>query len=606
LSANPSDIPAIIQEAYEVLVKANLVEITDSLKAIADTGRRFELHCLAPVPENKEGLPPRALVRVEIPTTFPFHPVQVYSCEETVRGFPHQDAETHKLCLNPDSEVPPDANKLLRYIEWTIDWLNDAAKGTLLKHGDPHELPDFSRKNLRKSLPVQDPLFFVETTESFDHWRDRVGETGKVIIAWPKIPRCLLARRFFNEAGDLIWECPFSAYVIANAEESDARWMLLPDIRYFRARPAQTYGELSELCQAAGIDFEKNLNLTWRQDNQSSKTGLLLVGFPIPVRFGGEASEIHWQPLIIDSVFAEPDNFKLRIDKKHFGRWKKLRTDGKFAFSEQLPWATSMNVAIDRFYARGKFSTALRTRNTMVCGCGAIGSAVAELLARAGVTNLCLVDAEQFQLENQSRHTLDGLRLRHSKAVALAARLSSCNLLSTIEARYVTLPSGDDATERSLIAADLLIDCTANENVFRWLSRFARARQKRFVSLFISFDARFMTICISGKQASCERVAHRLYESIQNGQTPIDSKSYFYVPTKEEQILPGAGCWHPTFPARIDHVWMLTAAALDLLDQVIAAPFGADGTAAVFQRGDAHLIATTENSVERIWTQQYR
>src|SRR5439155_17758484 len=134
-------------------------------------------------------------------------------------------------------------------------------------------------------------------------------------------------------------------------------------------------------------------------------------------------------------------------------------------------------------------------------------------------------------------------------------------------AQLGTLPRVDKAVEASLTAADFLIDCTANEGAFLWLSRFARASQKRFASLFLSFNARFITVCISGKQASCARVARRLFHSIQNGQTPIDAKSYFEIPTKEEQVIPGAGCWHPTFPARIDHVWMLTAAAVDFVDQ---------------------------------------
>src|SRR5262249_55315634 len=158
-----------------------------------------------------------------------------------------------------------------------------------------------------------------------------------------------------------------------------------------------------------------------------------------------------------------------------------------FAPSTQLPWGTSTNVSIERYYSRGAFSSALRACRTMVCGCGAIGSVVAELLARAGVTNLWLLDADQFELGNQSRHTLDGACLRHSKARALAIRLSSCNLLSTIEAHHATLPPMDKAVETSLAAVDLLIDCTANEGAFRWLSRFARASQKRLASFFISF-----------------------------------------------------------------------------------------------------------------------
>ncbi len=192
------------------LVQANLVEIADNLTATPDGGGKCEFQCFAPVPENTEGLPPRALLKVVIPSTFPFQPLEVFSCEETIRGFPHQDAESHKLCLNPDSEVPYDEKKLVRYIEWSIGWLKDAATGSLVKIGDPYELPDFSRKKLGKPLSIQFPLYFVETAASFSRWSTRLGQVGQVVVAWPKNPHCLLAWKFSTESGDLIWECPFS------------------------------------------------------------------------------------------------------------------------------------------------------------------------------------------------------------------------------------------------------------------------------------------------------------------------------------------------------------------------------------------------------------
>jgi hypothetical protein len=610
--ATANEIPPVIQRAYELLVDADLVEIKTELKAVPDGGGRCDLQCIAPVPENKEGLPTRALLKIEIPRTFPFHPVEVYSCEETIRSFPHQDAETHKLCLPPDSEAPYDETKLRKYVEWSIAWLGDAATERLVEPGDPYELPDFSRKQLSRPLPVQEAFFFVETTKSFDLWKGRVGQTGGVFLARPASMRCYLALRFLTEKDDLIWQPPFSDYARIGATERTGHWILLPDIRYYRQRPAQTYGELGELCKRAGIDLDRHLNRVWREDNQSSKWGVLLIGFPIPARFGEDPTEIHWQPLFIDGLFSESDNFKFRIDKKHFARWKTLTSSGKFGPSEQLPWGASTNVSAERYYSRGAFSPALRELKVMVCGCGAIGSVTAELLARDGVANLCLLDGDQFELGNQSRHTLDGASLRQSKALALAARLSSCNLLSTITGHHATLPIYDLASPKnapaseSLAATQLLVDCTANEGAFLWLNRFARESQKRLASLFISFNARFLTFCVSGKHTSCAKVARRLFRDVQNGQTPIPPGEYFRVPEKDEQVIPGAGCWHPTFPARIDHVWMMTSAAIDLLDRLIMAPIVPDGTAAVFKRNDVVPGSPTRNIVELVWLHQYR
>jgi hypothetical protein len=604
------EIPLVVQQAYELVVDSKIIDVIEGLKSRSDGTCEFQ--CIAPVPENKEGLPTRASLRVEIPPTFPFQPVQIYSIEEAIRGFPHQDAETHKLCLQPDTEARCDKTKLKTYIEWSITWLADAATGHLIEPGHPYELPDFSRKTLGKSIPCSEPLFFVETTTSFELWRDRIGQSGIAILTRPLSIGCHLTTQFLTNAQDLIWQPPFSMYATRGATALRGRWVLLDDIRYHRQRPAQTYGELADLSSRTGGDLDKNLNLVWRVENDSAKWGVLLVGFPIPKRFGDSPSEIHWQPLFIDSVFSEADSFKLRYDKKHFSRWMALTKNGKFARSEQLPWGSSTNISVERHYARGAFSVNLRERKIMVCGCGAIGSVTAELLARGGVQTLRLLDSDRFELGNQSRHTLNGTALRQSKAQALAIRLSSGNLLSEIVGYHAVLPlqpltdGPSKAAGEGLADSELLIDCTANEAAFVWLSRLACESQKRLASFFISFNARFLTFCISGKHTSCKKVARRLFRDIQDEQTPVPPGEYFRVLGKEEQIIPGAGCWHPTFPARIDHVWMMTSAAIDLLDRLLMDPIVPEGTAAVFKRNDVVPGSPTRNIIELVWLRRYR
>jgi hypothetical protein len=101
-------------------------------------------------------------------------------------------------------------------------------------------------------------------------------------------------------------------------------------------------------------------------------------------------------------------------------------------------------------------------------------------------------------------------------------------------------------------------------------------------------------------------VARRLFRDIQDEQTPVPPGEYFRVLGKEEQIIPGAGCWHPTFPARIDHVWMMTSAAIDLLDRLLMDPIVPEGTAAVFKRNDVVPGSPTRNIIELVWLRRYR
>jgi molybdopterin-synthase adenylyltransferase len=106
---------------------------------------------------------------------------------------------------------------------------------------------------------------------------------------------------------------------------------------------------------------------------------------------------------------------------------------------------------------------ALARSTVVVVGCGALGSAQAELLARAGVGRLILVDRDVLELHNLQRQLLfdeRDVRERMPKAAAAARRLTSVNSEITIEA-LVT-----DVTATSVVdllqPADLVIDGTDN------------------------------------------------------------------------------------------------------------------------------------------------
>ena len=72
----------------------------------------------------------------------------------------------------------------------------------------------------------------------------------------------------------------------------------------------------------------------------------------------------------------------------------------------------------------------LAAGRVLLCGCGALGSVIANTLARAGVGHLRIVDRDVLELNNLQRQVLydevdvaDGL----PKAIAAAARLRNIN-----------------------------------------------------------------------------------------------------------------------------------------------------------------------------------
>jgi adenylyltransferase/sulfurtransferase len=99
----------------------------------------------------------------------------------------------------------------------------------------------------------------------------------------------------------------------------------------------------------------------------------------------------------------------------------------------------------------------------LIVGCGALGSAQAELLARAGVGRLVIVDRDVVELHNLQRQLLFDERdagERAPKAVAAARRLRAIN--SDIEVEAVVADVTSINVERLVRAASVVLDGTDN------------------------------------------------------------------------------------------------------------------------------------------------
>jgi len=586
-------IPDAIAEGFKLLTSAGLVEVTQELADAGDGHYRFR--CLAPVPiPNAEGLPGAAEVEVSIPGAFPFVPVEVFPVDPAVRGFPHQDAETHKLCLREERHAPCDPSRLCTYVQWTVDWLASAAAGELLAPGDPYELPDFSRRELRPALPSKKSVWFAESEESLGLWKSHIGSTGTAEVVELGSPPVLLAVRFIAKDGSLIWQPRFSETFGGKPSPLCARWLLLPRITCFRHRPPQIYKELQQMLITGGAaQLEELYHELWLSRESNAKFSVLLVGTVIPRRVGEAPTEVHWQPLLLENGTAPTPDFHSKwAPVKQEQQWRRFVRRGGIDENKQLPWGTSTNVAEERLRSRGAVAGPLQTSKVMIVGCGALGSVFAELLVRMGARAVSLLDKDHCELGNLARHTLDGRSIGINKAVSLAMRLAPGAPFCTIRAFQVQIPQFETEDGRlalsALREAEVIIDCSANESAFEWLSQFGRRHGKRLAHIFISFDALFLTLAVSGRHTSCAKTLRAFYEKLRGGGLGMGAeelREYLREPSKEELVIPGAGCWHATFPARLNHIQTLTAIAFDVLEDILKRPPRCDGWAYVFRRG---------------------
>src|SRR5438034_9246467 len=79
------------------------------------------------------------------------------------------------------------------------------------------------------------------------------------------------------------------------------------------------------------------------------------------------------------------------------------------------------------FARNPKEHTVLSTKHVTVIGCGSFGSAIAEMLVRAGIGQLTLIDPDTLNPENICRHMLTQRDLGKPKADALKDRLLAIN-----------------------------------------------------------------------------------------------------------------------------------------------------------------------------------
>jgi hypothetical protein len=583
--------PPGIAGVHAALIHNSRISSVEPLESLADGAWGFMFSVRVELP-NEENLPSEITLRAKLPSAYPFAPVEVFSESPELRGFHHQDAETHKLCLKEEALAPNNQARLATYVNWAIEWVNDAASGKLLPTGHPYELPDFSRKLLKEKPPVHKKLWFAESSDSYPIWKDHLGHSGKVeLIDLAKDPAILASSFSFGK--DVVWKFPGSATFDITGTKVEGRWLILPSLAYFRNRPPHHFGELRQMCEASAIDLDALLQDLWASDSCRNVFSVLLVGAGIPGVAGDLASEIHWQPLAVRNVNGEPDSKASRKGPvKRRQAWRKLGVLKRFGDNVEIPWTTCENISEARLHKRGALDAVFTKQKIVLVGCGAIGSCIADQLIRSGVEDLTLIDKEDFEPGNHSRHVLTGRSFYTGKAMALRNQLQCGSPHAKLRSFAVTVPDFRGAAGIEALSAlnecNVVIDCSASESAFRWLSKFSANSTKKFVHMFISFDAGLLVLAFSGKDVPARLALKSFEQQSKSNSLPnlsqIDFDAYWRDTSKEELVIPGAGCWHPTFPARWNHIQCLMSAAVDMLERRISMPQSSSGFVAIAKR----------------------
>jgi molybdopterin/thiamine biosynthesis adenylyltransferase len=194
----------------------------------------------------------------------------------------------------------------------------------------------------------------------------------------------------------------------------------------------------------------------------------------------------------------------------------------------------------------------LRDKHVTLIGLGAVGSFLADLLARHGVGKLTLIDGDVLRPGNCSRHLSPVAYKGRFKADAVKHMLDNAYPgLVEVVAENCHLRSLDEA-EKHLVGSDLVIDATARLPTTTILEDLAMALNRPLIAVYIQRD---------GGVVRVDRFPVREGE---NRLTPLPP-----LPDTARALLREGGCGDPVSPTSPSSVVLAAGlacrAAIDIL-----------------------------------------
>lgn len=227
---------------------------------------------------------------------------------------------------------------------------------------------------------------------------------------------------------------------------------------------------------------------------------------------------------------------------------------GVFSDKADLAHLATENWSADRLQARGRLPESARARKVAVLGVGALGSVVAELLVRAGVTHLALVDNDTLSAGNVCRHTATLAEVGKGKVDVVARRLLQISPHVQVVQHSSGIPISPSAVLALLDPYDVLVDCTASSDALEMLSRAWWPVPRLFLSASVGHAARrFYSFAAFGNAFPVREFDGRM-------QPWLAEESAAWA--EHGELLEGAGCWSPLFPARYDDVLLAASACV--------------------------------------------
>lgn len=448
--------------------------------------------------------------------------------------------------------------RLLYHVMRAINWLELAAQGRLVSSDEPFEMPDFSEKYSERMQFV-----FSEDVVSFMQWESTECRFGIAELDVYKNKPLMYYVKFFKSIHNRVehyteWGTYLSKQTVTPL--LTAPWILLNNIPVVNEwQTPETLEDLLEICKKQGIDILSIFQKVFSKI-RDGKRHLLLVGFPIPKLFGGESEIIFWKALYLP-VLSHGKKTANGFRNNQQGWWMRDKTE-ILTKKLKLEWLCSENWNQNEISQRGKMDNAILRKRILLIGAGCVGASIAELLVRAGVYNLTIVDSDIFEIGNTSRHTLNMKEIGNLKEVSLRDHLNLINPHANIKAIHEKVIVDEDGnTNIDINNYDIIVDCTGENSVLDIFQNIKLEKEHIFISISVGLGAKRMYMALKkGKEFDFSSFGKLITPYLQEERSLYDD---YKLPRN------GIGCWHPTFPARSDDIYLAATTAVKMIEKFV-------------------------------------
>lgn len=544
-----------------------------------DTNKQWFYHISISIEKENMYFPVKSQWYVVVDSVYPQGKIKIYpDIENSIKTTLYHQSNNYyisknglwrngSLCvdvntLSPDNPEPFSVeSRMLFHVQRAVEWLKSAANDSLVNINELFELPEFNDNIL---LGCQ--FAFSEDTVTYMQWEDTDCRYGIVDIdCYKSNPAVFYPKTFYSIDNKPIH---YSTWGMALERHNSKKitkspWALLKSVPVlYDWQFPETWEKLMRVCEAQGCDIREIL----RKSSKYLRDGvphLFLLGFPIPKYWFQENEIIYWKAFMLPILsygHQVPKDFR----KNEKGYWHR-DVNEVFKPNQRIEWIISENWSQEEIFQRGKIFQTMQRKGILLIGAGCIGASVAEILVRSGIYNLSIAGSDIFKVGNLSRHTLDLDSIGSNKCNSLCSHLNAITPhaeIKPINDHLSLIINGDlPHTNIEIEKYDIIIDCTGENSVLSTLSSIKLKRPHFLISVSVGFGAK------------------KLYINMQNHTAfNFDEFYQFILPYTEADLremdeisLPrdGIGCWHPTFPARSDDVWMAASIAVKNIEKYI-------------------------------------